>query len=405
MIVIRIPGIGDMIILEYKVMKKDETIVRESQDVIDNFKQKILGWDTLFNREKDKYAKLESERDDVSLPASIKAELDNQMTTVRLKMTNIVEEIQSFDIQETINIFADSGCRCNDGSETDFLWEINILYLDIHCKSLQWLGEIHKFEKLIEYFARLDRVTSQGKRNEENWKQARELGEWYKRREKEEEEAEQVLNAQRDELDAIIFEVCSKHREALASELDRHSYIDTYGNRNQEQWEQKARSYFINTVIRPMLNHSQNMLLDEELSGINLIIDSYALSALDSLHGKNGYHSKMSGTEYEKLCKRILEDEGWNVQTTKTTGDQGVDLIASKSNIKVAIQCKKSLSTIGNKAVQEIVSGAKHYHIFIPVVVSNADFTPQAKTLAFTNHVLLLHHNELIKLVDIVTEL
>ena len=43
----------------------------------------------------------------------------------------------------------------------------------------------------------------------------------------------------------------------------------------------------------------------------------------------------MDGIEYEQYCKTILENAGWEVEDTSTTGDQGVDLIASIENLRV----------------------------------------------------------------------
>lgn len=78
-------------------------------------------------------------------------------------------------------------------------------------------------------------------------------------------------------------------------------------------------------------------------------------------------------------------------------------MIATQDGIEVAIQCKKSSSAISNKAIQEVVSGAKHYGIDQAIVVSNSSYTFGAQDLANTNDVLLLHHNDLSDLYDILT--
>ena len=70
-----------------------------------------------------------------------------------------------------------------------------------------------------------------------------------------------------------------------------------------------------------------------------------------------GFRENMSENEYEKYCKYILEQRGWTVNLTSKSGDQGVDLIASKEYLKVCIQCKRYSKPVGNKAVQEIFAG------------------------------------------------
>ena len=47
----------------------------------------------------------------------------------------------------------------------------------------------------------------------------------------------------------------------------------------------------------------------------------------------------MTGIEFEEYCKSILEEVGWEVEDTPTSGDQ-VDLIASIEDVRVCIQCK-----------------------------------------------------------------
>ena len=64
----------------------------------------------------------------------------------------------------------------------------------------------------------------------------------------------------------------------------------------------------------------------------------------------------MDGIEYEEYCTKILENSGWEVEENSTTGDQGVDLIASIEDLRVCIQCKCFAKARGNKAVQEIAA-------------------------------------------------
>ena len=69
----------------------------------------------------------------------------------------------------------------------------------------------------------------------------------------------------------------------------------------------------------------------------------------------------MSGEEYEIFCQELIIDEGWEVSRTPKSNDQGVDLIATISDNKVCIQCKRYSNPVGNKAVQEIIAGTEFY--------------------------------------------
>ena len=103
----------------------------------------------------------------------------------------------------------------------------------------------------------------------------------------------------------------------------------------------------------------------------------------------------MDGVVYEDYCQTILLQAGWDVEHTKASGDQGVDLIAEIEDIKVCIQCKRYSKPVGNKGVQEVIAGKAFYNGTHAVVVSNAGFTKSAKSLAESADVILISDTEL----------
>ncbi|WP_426037901.1 restriction endonuclease [Cypionkella sp. TWP1-2-1b2] len=102
--------------------------------------------------------------------------------------------------------------------------------------------------------------------------------------------------------------------------------------------------------------------------------------------------------EYEKMCANLLQKSGWATQTTPTNGDQGVDLIAKKDNLVWAFRCKLYASQVGNFAVQEVAAGKLHYKADRAAVIAPNSFTSSARALAQSNNVVLLHHDDLLKL-------
>ena len=63
----------------------------------------------------------------------------------------------------------------------------------------------------------------------------------------------------------------------------------------------------------------------------------------------------MDGYAFEHFCADVLTKSGYqNVQVTRGSGDQGVDIISERDGIKYAVQCKNYSQPVGNKAVQEI---------------------------------------------------
>lgn len=107
----------------------------------------------------------------------------------------------------------------------------------------------------------------------------------------------------------------------------------------------------------------------------------------------------MDGHAFEHFCAEVLRKNGFsNVSVTPGSGDQGVDILAEKSGIKYAIQCKNYSSALGNTPVQEVNAGKQFYHCHVGVVLTNSTFTPGAKKLADATGTLLWDRTELQKM-------
>lgn len=102
-----------------------------------------------------------------------------------------------------------------------------------------------------------------------------------------------------------------------------------------------------------------------------------------------------TGIAYENECKLILENAGFYVRTTPTSGDFGADLIAEKDGLTYTIQVKGGSSPSGTKAVQETIAARSHYAADYCVVVSHSGFTPGAIEMAAKCGVVLVGQNGL----------
>ena len=98
----------------------------------------------------------------------------------------------------------------------------------------------------------------------------------------------------------------------------------------------------------------------------------------------------MDGLMFEHWCAEQLELTGWSCAVSRASGDQGVDVFATKHGRVVAIQCKRFTAPIGNKAVQEAHAGMKHYNANFAVVLGTGGFTKSAQELAATTGVQLV---------------
>lgn len=105
---------------------------------------------------------------------------------------------------------------------------------------------------------------------------------------------------------------------------------------------------------------------------------------------------RLDGSGFEKWCAQLFVLLGFSsVEMTKASGDQGVDIVATKDDVRYAIQCKCYSSDIGNHSVQEVHAGKSMYACHVGVVITNRYFTPSAKELAKVTGVLLWDRNKL----------
>lgn len=102
----------------------------------------------------------------------------------------------------------------------------------------------------------------------------------------------------------------------------------------------------------------------------------------------------MSGYQFEDFIMKLFEKMGYAVEHTPLSGDQGVDLIVKKGAQTIAIQTKCfRTKKIGNKAIQEVVAGAKFYGANKMIVITNSYFTRSAIELASIHNVELWDRN------------
>lgn len=107
----------------------------------------------------------------------------------------------------------------------------------------------------------------------------------------------------------------------------------------------------------------------------------------------------MRSVEFEQFLARACELLGYQVETTKTTGDQGIDLIVQRTGDRIAVQVKGYESSVGNAAVQQAVAGMRYYNCHRSAVMTNSRFTPSAVELARMNNCALIDETNLVAFV------
>ncbi|MFC6377545.1 restriction endonuclease [Tatumella terrea] len=183
----------------------------------------------------------------------------------------------------------------------------------------------------------------------------------------------------------IFIKKARKYQDILLRKRRNLIIFDDYGFEDTKKWEEEKHSFLRKLDLESFWDfHS--------IQDASLMIDVILNTCITPI---DDFNDNMSPREYESFCSQILSDAGWESRVTKGSGDQGVDVIAKKGKITVAIQCKLFNQPVGNSAVQEVYSGAKFYGADKAIVVTNNTYTPHARTLANSTNVMLIHHNDL----------
>jgi restriction system protein len=121
---------------------------------------------------------------------------------------------------------------------------------------------------------------------------------------------------------------------------------------------------------------------------------------LDALYRASGQAAvdSMTGIEFEEYVAAVLRGIGYRVETTKVTGDFGVDLIATKEGVRTAVQCKRQARAVNGSAIQQVVAGAKVHDCSKTMVVSNHRYTSAAEQLARVHDCVLVDQVRLARL-------
>ena len=240
-----------------------------------------------------------------------------------------------------------------------------------------------------------------------------------------EEEQERLarIDLHRKTLRERLKYLVAEHLPTLSKKRQQAIYIDDYGAVcGLQKWSDELKYFRVQVIERdPIIESICDLIIQEDIRRIiadNSIPDLGMVtgSGFERFHdfvneemlSKLGPQTfdvdieVMAGGEFEVHCAQLLEQEGWTVIRKGGTGDQGVDLVASLGQLRVAVQCKRYSQPVCNKAVQEVAAGRQFEQCDLAVVVSNADYTTSARQLAGALGVMLVHFSELNGLREVV---
>lgn len=206
----------------------------------------------------------------------------------------------------------------------------------------------------------------------------------------------------------------SQHSRTLAMKYHQTIYKDDYGVFKFDKWEREAKYFIENVLIQDNTTYqflnggSDSYDNNKRFYAVSDIVFSVAQEEYVKMTAEApDEHVEVddfTGEEFESYCVSLLNAHGWDANKTKSSGDQGVDIIATLNGITAVIQCKRYSKPVGNAAVQEAIAGKKYARAQFAAVVTNSSFTKSARQLAQAANIYLLHYTELEAFTNLIFE-
>jgi hypothetical protein len=125
--------------------------------------------------------------------------------------------------------------------------------------------------------------------------------------------------------------------------------------------------------------------------------DDYRTKLYEYNQTQKDYWFSMSGHAFEEEFGELLKKDGFKVSQTKGSGDGGVDLVATKNEAKIIIQCKAWKNPVGPAPVRELQGvREKNQQAW---VVGLGGFTKGAKEFAIQKDIKLLEYKDVNQMV------
>lgn len=185
-----------------------------------------------------------------------------------------------------------------------------------------------------------------------------------------------------------LIDAVDRHRSAISRNLHRAIRRNDYGAVIADTTDEALVEFFASVNLDSFLIGSRE--------AAELVFEQVDFRRVeDRAVGFDPTNIPFDGHSFEAWVAEALSGYGWEAEVTKASGDQGIDVIASKNGKRLGLQCKLYSTAIGNKAVQEAHSGKAYYRLDAAGVLTNATFTASARDLAVVTGIRLFSHHDI----------
>ena len=191
-------------------------------------------------------------------------------------------------------------------------------------------------------------------------------------------------------------------------------HIVFYDGNTQEEMHYKAT--VANSTVQVLCSRFTSELTAVDLNGIYVIINANEVGQVQSFY--DGHNARvqsenrqayegidtLSGIEFERVCKRLLENMGFTVETTKASGDGGIDLIGYNTQPllsgKYIIQCKRYAGSVGEPIIRDLYGVVTSERANKGILITTGHFTKSAVSFAENKPIELIDGAQLKVLIE-----
>ena len=179
--------------------------------------------------------------------------------------------------------------------------------------------------------------------------------------------------------------------------------------------EMHYKSTVSNNAVQVLCSRFTSELTAVDLNGIYVIINTNEVGQIQSFceghndrvqnENRQAYEGidTLSGVEFERVCKRLLESMGFTVETTKASGDGGIDLIGYNTQPllsgKYIIQCKRYAGSVGEPIIRDLYGVVTSERANKGILITTGYFTKSAIAFAENKPIELMDGAQLKKLI------
>ena len=100
--------------------------------------------------------------------------------------------------------------------------------------------------------------------------------------------------------------------------------------------------------------------------------------------------------DFEWYCAWLYQKEGYAVEDTKTSGDEGIDLLLKKGGKKVVVQCKRYSGNVGQPVVRDLYGAMFHVAATEAHLCTTGRISRQAEQWAAGKPIELIDGNDMV---------